>query len=253
MNCELLVENYTEWLKNDFMVNCLDNSCHIITPFLRPDNDAIEIYVYKQPMNGYKITDEGSTFEYLFLNGVDIDNSLKRKGIIESVNRRTLTLFDGTDLYAYANNLNECSNSINNLIAAIQNLCCLSFTNKESSKTTFREDVFTFLQSKKINVQQKYTMAGYAVSHTFDFAVVRNKINIIEPMTSSSPNYANVLAERMAYRFNDVRKKSPNFRGIVVINDEEDIWAPDTLNIIKCYSDAFTGWKERDKLIDLIA
>jgi len=253
MKCELLINNYLQCLKKDFKCYPYEKGCHIVTPFLRPDNDAIEIYIYNDSPNRYKITDEGSTFEYLFLHGIDIDMSTKRKDIIEAITKRTLTYFDGTDLYTYANDIFDFSTAINNLISAIQSLCCMTYTGKESSKTTFKEEVKAFLQSKNLLVHEKFSIEGYAETQIFDIAVIKSKINVIEPITSSSSAYANILAERIAYRFTDVRRKTSNFKGIVVINDEEDVWSPDTIKIIQSYADAFTGWKERDRLIELIA
>jgi len=252
MRCELLLNNYIQWLKDDFKCYPIEKGCHIVTPFLRPDNDAIELYIYESS-NRYKITDEGSTFEFLFLHGIDIDTSAKRKEIIEAVTKRTYTSFDGTDLYTYVNDISELGIAVNNIISAIQNICCIVFTGKEISKNTFKEDVKAFLQSKNITIKERFAIEGYAETQVFDIAVIKSKINVIEPLTTSSAAYANLLAQRVAYKFTDVRHKISNFNGIVVINDEEDVWSPDTLKILESYSDAFTGWKERDRLIELIA
>ena len=122
MKCEILINDYIQFLKKDFKCRPYEKGCHIVTPFFRPDNDAIELYIYKDSSNRYKITDEGSTFEYLFLHGIDIDTSARRKDIIDAITKRTLTSFDGTDLYTYANvNLIWFSN---NILFSNTNLCC---------------------------------------------------------------------------------------------------------------------------------
>ena len=50
----------------------VEGSCFIVTPLLRPDNDAVTLRIHEDPDGGLLITDDGDALDYLRMSGYQI-------------------------------------------------------------------------------------------------------------------------------------------------------------------------------------
>ncbi|MGE5328243.1 MAG: DUF1828 domain-containing protein [Deltaproteobacteria bacterium] len=247
LTCVDYVQNYLSWLKGSFVVeSCNDKYCHIITPFLRESHDHIEVFIEKQG-DDIILTDDGTTFEYLFLNGIDI-NTPTRKQYISSISKRTNTIFDDCEIKSYVDYSNNFGIAFSNFINAIVSVSNLTYTGVEKDKSTFRDDLKNFLYNKGIDFKA-LLFSGYSCEYKFDFVIIRPKPVIIEPITSSSPSLGLNMAKKTAFQWEDLRKTNNNFCGISLINDKEDIWTPEIMNILDKNSDKTISWSNRDEIL----
>lgn len=247
--CVDYVQNYLSWLKDSFVVkSCSNKHCHIITPFLREDHDHIEFFIEKQG-NDIILTDDGTTFEYLFLSGIDI-NTPTRKQYIDSISKRTNTLFDDCEIKSYVDSLSNFGIVFNNFINAIVSVSNLTYTGIEKDKSTFRDDLKNYLYDKQVDFKS-LLFTGYSGDYKFDFVIIKSKPIIIEPITSSSPSLGLNIAKKTAFQWEDLRKTNDKFCGISLINDKEDIWTPEIMNILNKNSDKTISWSNRDEILDV--
>jgi len=249
--CINYIQHYISWLKNAFKIeDCNSSYCHIITPFLRQDNDNIELFVEKSNEH-LVLTDDGTTFEYLFLRGIDL-NTPTRQQYINSISQRTGVIFNGYEIQMQGISEKDLGPRFNDFINAIVSVNNLIYTVSEREKTTFKDDVRNFLYKKDI-AYTNMSIAGYSKEYKFDIVVLRHKPIILEPISATSSTYAMNLAQKIAFQWNDIRKNNFDFKGVSLINDREDVWAPDTISILQNYSDETVSWSERERLVDILA
>jgi len=249
--CINYIQHYIGWLKNAFKIEDCNNSyCHIITPFLRQDNDNIEIFIEKSNEH-LLFTDDGTTFEYLFLRGVDLDTPTRQQ-YINSISLRTGVIFNGYEIQMQGITEKDLGQRFNDFINAIISINNLVYTVSERDKTTFRDDVRNFLYTKNI-AYTNMSIVGYSKEYKFDIVVLRRRPIILEPISAASSSYAMNLAQKIAFQWNDIRKNNFEFKGVSLINDKEDVWDADIMSILQNYSDETVSWSERDKLVDILA
>ena len=71
-----LVPKYLKRLSDDFEILHSDDGCFVVTPFIRPDGEAIELEVESLPNGDVRISDMGYTLGYLFVNGLTLNKSM---------------------------------------------------------------------------------------------------------------------------------------------------------------------------------
>ena len=71
-----LVAKYLERLSADFEVTPSDTGCFVLTPFIRPDGEAIELELDTLPNGRVRLGDMGDTLGYLFVNGLTLSQTV---------------------------------------------------------------------------------------------------------------------------------------------------------------------------------
>lgn len=132
--CMNYIQNYLKWLNDKFIIECeSEKFCRVVTPFLRPDNDNIEVFIEKY--NDYIVlTDDGSTFEYLLLSGLDLDRAHKKDNFITGINNRTGTVFEDYEIKSYIETFDEFGVRFNNFINAIFSFCNMTYMIQQRDK-----------------------------------------------------------------------------------------------------------------------
>ena len=70
--CDAVVQNYLATLSADFAVTPSENGCYVLTPFLRPDGESIELEIVSLPNGAARLEDMGDTMGYLYTNGLTL-------------------------------------------------------------------------------------------------------------------------------------------------------------------------------------
>ena len=249
-DCKDIINEYTDWLNRDFSISNENGKCNIVTSFLLPNNDCIELDVYNKD-DGLIVSDKGETVDYLFLNGIDMNHT--RSNHIKAVMQRTGLKFNEDVIYGVAKNIQELPLVINSVISAVKDVSCLIYTASGREVSYFKEKIETFLDLHKIKYNTGYSIMGYSIKHNFDLAIIKNRINLIEPLSVFNSSRAISLAETVSFRFNDVKRVNDNVVSISCIDDSLDVWSPKPMNVLEKYSDHVISWnKDHDKIIDII-
>lgn len=89
---EQKMNEYFNWLKQNYKYSELDSSVEITTPFRNHINDYIRIYVDFLPDDSIILSDDGLTFNELEMSNINT-NTKARNRIIQSIlNQFNLTL-----------------------------------------------------------------------------------------------------------------------------------------------------------------
>lgn len=65
-----IVDKYLKCLGNSLFVDTSAHGCRLITPFIKPDGEAITMEVGALPGGDIRISDSGETVGYLYVNGL---------------------------------------------------------------------------------------------------------------------------------------------------------------------------------------
>lgn len=253
--CENVVKSYLGWLNDQFVVEKEDGSCRIATPYLSPDGDYIDVLISQEPEGRYVLTDDGAVVDFLYLSGIDIDRAAHRRQIFEMILNKNGVTFDKGMLSLNVSQPSDLEPSLHQLIQAIQESQSLVFSAKEGGTRVFREEVSAGLNEKGVEYSANIILPGLAkLEHRFDFGRVTKKGQIvIQTLSTTNPAYASQLAIQLTWSFLDVRKTDKPFVGVSVIDDSEDVWKGETLNILKTYCDDVVPWSESERLWKLVA
>ena len=85
LSCEEIAKQYLETLSDRFTCEPMDNVLRIITPYLYPNNDLIEVFVQELPSETVKVTDLGETLRHLHSQGFDAAISSRRRDMVEII------------------------------------------------------------------------------------------------------------------------------------------------------------------------
>lgn len=68
-----LLDAYLGSLAKNVSVMPYESGCHLLTPFIRPDGEAIGLEIASLPNGDFSLSDMGDTLGYLYVNGLAED------------------------------------------------------------------------------------------------------------------------------------------------------------------------------------
>lgn len=159
MTCEEIISSYIEQLQGDFA--CLpspDNRVRLITPYLYPDHDRIELFIRIENQD-VTISDLGETLTYLETTGLEvIGNSIrefKAHRIAEGVGvqiERGVIVKRGS-----VKNLGEL---IFDVVTACKAIGDLVYTTRAYEPALFEEEVAGYLIAENLTVEPRAPVIG---------------------------------------------------------------------------------------------
>lgn len=252
-NCEELIRKYLHWIGTNFKIRKYnDYSCTVTTPFLLQDGDPVEIFVQAKGDDLFKLSDLGYLSDYLFLAGIDIGTSEKRKKDIKRISSGRGLIWDNEELYI------ECSKekigqALHMIIGGFLTISELTLLSKpEEPKRPFVEVVKEYLDKneKKYNYQPE--IEGRSITHKFDFSLNTKGMKLVDTLSTTTKYRALEIAEKTAFKFLDVKPVHPDYISITVIDDSSDVWGPDALSVVRQYSDISILWQDRNQLLEVL-
>lgn len=252
--CNDLITKYITELKAGFQIVDTDTHCIIITPFLDPSGDHIEI---KAMMDGKRLilSDNGDTFDYLFINGLDLTDNRKRL-ITFSLNNNNAFLIDNSEISVKVKDTDDIGSAIHRLIRAINSIQHLTYTSRPTGIRTFNEEVSSFFVQHDVSFHSLYILPGKSKEHKFDFYIPEkaNEIAIaIKTLSTEQPGYAKRLAAEAAFTFVDIQRKNIKVRSVSLVDDRNDVWIGEAVEILRNYSEYYIVWSKNEDLLNLVA
>jgi hypothetical protein len=247
MNCELIINDYLKWIKNNTVVNSIADGkiCSISTPFLDRHNDNIEIYYVKN--NGsLKLTDNGYTIADLKMSGFEI-NTPKRESILKTVlNGFGIKMSDKSELYvdATSQNVGQKKHYLLQAILSVNDMFNLS---QETILSLFKEDVELYFRSNDIVFSKDIKLTGKSgFDHNIDFLVpeTRNKPERLIK-TINNPKKDSILISIMA--FTDIKQmRESETKNYVVYNDLEKEVSTEVIGALDNYGIKYIPWSKKE-------
>lgn len=249
-----LAREYTDWLRARLSVFERGQAQVLTTPFLDPFNDGINLYM--EPRDGELVLhDNGDTLDHLSCLGVKIEDSERRKNLIQRAIAGCAVDFTAGRLetVATAANLPQRAHF---LLTAILRLNDLWMSAVPRGWTDFFALVAEFLDQHDVLYTPNVSIPGRTVEHPIDFIIPlpKRKERLIKLVGDPKPQTAKVIS----FTWLELREARPEADRVVVINDvrtpdpleeesEEEFRrvSDQTIAILKGYSTGVYRWSER--------
>jgi hypothetical protein len=254
-NCAELVRNYLSSLEGSFSVQETADGCVIVTPFMRRDNDFIEIGVERMPDGRLLLSDYGETIAFLNLSGVNVARSSELKRILAQTARKFTVEIQEDDISAYATD-EALGKTLKNVIDAVNDVAYLVYKRQRRPPTAFDDRVEKVLISHDFPYEPNFPVQGKTELHRFRFYVDGRFQALIEPLSATSPTSALAKAERLAFRWLDIGEARQEFRRLAVLDDDgpkSSLWSGKPLEVLSGYADGVVLWSGIEQLPSYVA
>jgi hypothetical protein len=250
-----LAKDYLAWLRDRLKTAQRGDVTVLSTPFLDAFHDGIQVYV--EHHNGEIVLhDNGDTLEHLQCLGVKIEDSARRKALIERATAGCAVRVAGGRLESTATAANL-PQRVHFLLTAILRLNDLWMSHVPQTFTDFFEMVAEFLDQHGISYTANVSIPGRTVEHPIDIVIPlpRRAERLVKLIGRPSPQTAKLVS----FTWLDLKETRPAAQRVVVLND---VRSPDLLEeeseesfrqisdqtfaILHGYSDAIYRWSQRD-------
>ena len=250
-----LAQDYLAWLRDRIKTVQRGDVSVLSTPFLDPFHDGIQIYV--EHNNGeYILHDNGDTIEHLQCLGVKIEDSDRRKALVERATAGCAVRLAKGRLESPAS-VTNLPQRAHFLLTAVLRLNDLWMSHVPHTFTDFFELVGEFLDQRNILYTANVTIPGRTVEHPIDFVIPlpQKAERLVKLIGSPSPQTAKLVS----FTWMELKESRPGAQRAVVLNDvrsadplsdesEESFRqvSDQTVAILRGYSDAIYRWSQRD-------
>jgi len=251
MECKELIERYLSTLKEGFKCISTDKRLRVITPYLYPDNDLIEIYIEELTRERVKVTDLGETLRHLHSEGFDVYSSPKRRFLAETIaNRVGVEMIKGQlSKLGEAKSVGEI---VFDLIVAARGVADLIYTSKAYEPATFFDEVKSFLEENKFHLEVKTRLIGVSKKpYNPDFKIINGKIASIAYLQTVSPKTTMGIKRKVDATFRMWSDCNGGLRKISLLNDVDFQWNEPDVFILKKVS-RVDFWSQRDELVSYL-
>jgi hypothetical protein len=252
--CTKAISSYLETLRVSFETVVTDKGCVLITPFLRSDNEYVELELIVQPEGKVLITDNSDTIAYLFIHGLNVGRSRGLKRLLTQIADRFDVRIERNEIFKLAD-LDSLGEAIYSILNAVQDVSYLIYKKVRRGPVSFFEEVEKFLIINEVRYDPQFPVQGKSYVHNFRFHLNDRKHMLVEPLTATSPHAALVRAERLAFWWMDIGDLQPQYRKVVVLDDEgkrEPVWHERPRSVLEQYSDVVVLWSHRERLLGVI-
>jgi hypothetical protein len=251
-----IVRDYLSWLRERLRIVERGDVSVLSTPFLDPFHDGIQVYIERS--NGqFVLHDNGNTLENLQCLGVKIEDSARRKALIERAIAGCAVEMkkERLETTATAANLPQRAHY---LITAVLRLNDLWMSHVPHTFTDFFELVAEFFDRHNVLYTANVSIPGRTVEHPMDFVIPlpQKRDRLIKLIGSPSSQTAKLVS----FTWMELRDARPTSQRVVVLNDvrppdplveetEESFRqvSDQSIAILRGYSDAIFRWSEREK------
>jgi len=223
MDIQKMINDYTNWLKNEITYNNYGEYIELTTPYFDRFNDYLQIYVKQDAAGKITLTDDGYIIGNLLSSGVSFRSGSKRKWLLDKIIRNySLQLVDNAiTVTASSHDFPQKKHSMVQAMLAIDDIYEVS---QENVKNFFIDDIQFFLDTNEIYYSKDFSLIGKTGSlYTYEFHFQRTKnmqerfCKVINKMKESNRNLT-------IFNWIDTQEKRNNEgRLIVLLNDEYHI------------------------------
>jgi hypothetical protein len=250
-DCENLVKDYIDWLRQRISIESVNGVCEITTPFLDRHNDQLQIYV-KKTDNSLILTDDGYTINDLKSSGCDLSSQTRKRKLQTIINGFGVR-FSDDEIFVETRPENFPQKK-HNLIQAILSINDLFFTAAPFVASMFNEDVETYLRLNEVRFTPRVKFTGKSgFDHFFDFVIpASNKMPERILKAINKPDDKNI--KLLIFSWSDTKEvRAIDSLAYGVLNDSEKDINPSLYSALKQYGIKPILWSQRDKVINELA
>ena len=248
--CSQVISAYLEQVSYEFETIQSEIGCTVLTPFVRPDGEEIELQLEVRENDRVTISDMGDSVSYLYVNGLTLSKATidkarsVSKGYGVTIERNELNVdVDGETI----------GDGVHRLIQSALAVTSLIQTRRPTTNMRFDDEVESLIIHSGAAYDIGYPVQGQRQRHTVKFHVDSGRDLLIHPVSAAQQSVAFSWAERLAYRFADIRAHSNRWRTAAILDDRgrrAEVWTTRTLTPIQEYA---IHWAESSRIEELIA
>lgn len=246
-----LLYRYTEWLRQKYHINNLENADEIITPFTNNINDRIRLYIEKLSNGNLRLSDDGNTLNELEMNGLDL-NSETRKKIFNTILINFKVEMDGDVLFVIADEKNFPVKK-HNLMQAILRINDMLMLKRNTIVQLFNEEVSDFLYEKEVIGTPELKLVGASgLEYQIDYTIGRTKTRpeIIVQFVNT-PSFSNITTQSFIY--DDIsqkrRTKDKDIKLSLIVNDLENKVSKKGIAAAESKNIDILRWSNKDEIL----
>lgn len=173
LSCAEITDRYVKSLHGNFRCLPLERRLRIVTPYLYPDNDLIEVFVEEPTQGRIRVTDLGETLRHLHSQGFEVSGTPKRKHMAE-----TIATGVGVDVVRgeliKEGTVDEIGDLLFDVIVAARGVADLIYTSRTYEPPTFAQEVGKFLQDHQVEYEPGVKITGESGKiYTVDFRLMQ--------------------------------------------------------------------------------
>ncbi|MDP2726835.1 MAG: DUF1828 domain-containing protein [Dehalococcoidia bacterium] len=251
-SCRTAVVQYIQAIRGDFSTYDHELGCAIVTPFIRPDGDYVELLAEKRPNGQVILSDMGETFAYLYLSGLSLSRKLqddaKRIGGRHGISLNVNELIVETDE-------DHVGQALHRLLQAVLGVSALIEKRRPDLNLRFEEEVEAVVIAQGKLYDPDYQVPGSREPHVVKFHVDSGLNLLIQPLSQATEIQARRVTERWNYYFNDIKAANSDWSCVAVLDDRGDrqsIWANPHTTIPLQGVATMVRWSEKDRFVGIL-
>lgn len=252
-DCFAVVESYIGSMLRGFTVLPRGvNRCLVVTPFRRPDGEAVELEVESQADGTLRLSDLGDSIAFLDVNGLTLSRNVMQDA--RRVCRRHQVELSRYELVAKADP-SDSGERLHELIQATLMVSDLIQRRRPNERLQFGDIVETFLISNRAVYDSEFPVRGQVQEHTIRFHIDTGRHMLIQPIAAANEGAAFSWAERWAFRFGDIRRLDPTWQLFAVLDDRGErarAWTSRTFPPLQSQANVVL-WSHNEELAGALA
>lgn len=249
MTCEEIVSNYIEQLQGEFA--CLpvqDNRIRLITPYLYPDHDRIELFIRLHGDDAV-VSDLGETLRYLETAGMQIIGFPKRQFKANRI-AEGLGVQMERGIIVKRGKVTEIGALVFDVVTACKAVGDLLYSGTAYEPAVFQDEVADYLISQNISAETDVPIQGRSST---DYKVnvrarIGNREALIATISPKSPKGVISRVDHVLRMWNDVngtREKYTLYNDEVTPMRAEDVYLLNTNSSVH-------RWSARDEFLSAL-
>lgn len=251
LNCQQVIEGYVSTLKERF--SCVSNGerLRIITPYLYPDNDLIEIFIEELPSGQIRVTDLAETLRHLHAGGFDVFESPKRKFMLETIASR-VKVDILRDQLTKTGDISQLGNLIFDVIITARGVSDLIYTSKSFEPATFLTEVEEFLKVNEIPIESRVKLFGVSgKSYTVHFKITGKLPRFLQALSPIAAAGLKPKVDATMRMWFDCNHNLTQEHKVTILNDVDFEWRPYDVSILERLS-TVRYWTRKQELLTLL-
>lgn len=246
--CQEAIEEYLANLKQGFSCVTSAERIRIITPYLYPDNDLIEVFIEELPSGLVRATDLGETLRHLHARGFDPFESPKRKFMVETIASRVgVELIRGQ--LTKTSDMSELGDLLFDIIVTARGISDLIYTSKTYEPATFLDEVDQFFKANQLPVESSIKLTGITGRvYTAHFKVISRLPRFIQTLSPVAAAGLKPKVDATFRMWSDCNHNLARECKVTLLNDVDFEWRIYDVRLLDTVS-IVHYWKRKDELL----
>lgn len=195
----------------------------LVSPFVYPDRDNIEVFIRRSDDGHYLISDLGQTLMKLDSTGFVLQTGLKRRAMIHQITSSMRVRYEnGT--FLIDSNEGDVGERTMDLLIALQRLSDLAFTVNQYTTATFNDEFENYVASKSLRYNRGVTIDLPQDRGRFVADFVIEDTKIVQLLHANSPGHAAERRNRVYYAFGELLFGNDPRERLAVVDNRNDVW-----------------------------